>query len=117
MTLQLQGALSAHPGSPQGTPSPRLVHAAHEFEAQMMKELLEPMARTSQSLDLSDSDDNSANALGSFATEALGRSLSDHGGLGIADRILKDIAHPGTTSQSGAAPGHHLSNLSLGRTK
>ena len=24
-------------------PSPKLVHAAHEFEAQMMKELLKPM--------------------------------------------------------------------------
>jgi Rod binding domain-containing protein len=27
------------------TPQPRLVHAAHEFEAQMMQELLKPMTQ------------------------------------------------------------------------
>jgi hypothetical protein len=31
------------PASSQATPQPRLVHAAHEFEAQMMQELLKPM--------------------------------------------------------------------------
>ena len=41
----LQSLLAA--GSLESTnptgPQPRLVHAAHEFEAQMMKELIKPM--------------------------------------------------------------------------
>jgi uncharacterized protein (DUF2342 family) len=54
-------------------PQPRLVKAAHEFEAQMMQELLKPMtsgmalmARMRLGLRL-------GGALGEFASEALGR--------------------------------------------
>ena len=67
-------------------PQPRLVRAAHEFEAQMMKELLKPMT---------DADGldgrgrrlgfGSGGALGEFASEALGQALSEQGGFGIAN--------------------------------
>jgi Rod binding domain-containing protein len=77
-------------------PSPRLVHAAHEFEGQMMKELLKPLARGSL-LTGADGDDDedagSGGALGEFASEALGQALSARGGFGIADRIVKDLSH------------------------
>ena len=57
-------------------PSPRLVRAAHEFEAQMMKELLKPMtgsdALTGAEDGDSDSGAGSGGALGEFASEALG---------------------------------------------
>ncbi len=79
-------------------PSPRLVRAAHEFEGQMMKELLKPM--TSDELlpgasDDAGSDGGSGGALGEFASEALGQALSERGGFGIADRILKTLSPAG----------------------
>ena len=78
----------------QARAEPRLVRAAHEFEGQMMKELLKPLTE-SDSLTGEDEDSasGSGGALGEFAAEALGRALSDHGGFGIADRIVGQLSH------------------------
>ena len=82
MTAAAAGASS---GATAAAPSPRLVNAAHEFEAQMMKELLKPMTSTN-GLDGEENETSSGSggALGEFATEALGRGLSEAGGFGIA---------------------------------
>ena len=82
------------------TPQPRLVRAAHEFEAQMMKELLKPMTESS-SLTGEDDAQGSGGALGEFASEALGRALSEQGGFGIASSIVKDLSSPGNRRASG----------------
>lgn len=80
----------------QAGPSPKLVHAAREFEGQMMKELLQPMTGGGQ---LSGEDDDvqagegSGSALGEFAADALGQALSARGGFGIADRIVSELSH------------------------
>jgi Rod binding domain-containing protein len=79
-------------------PSPRLVRAAHEFEGQMMKELLKPM--TSSDGLTGDDDSGACGTLGEFASEALGRALSEHGGLGIATSIVRSLSHSGTSSNS-----------------
>ncbi|MGA2887326.1 MAG: hypothetical protein ABSE51_04690 [Terracidiphilus sp.] len=91
--------------SSQVTPQPRLVHAAHEFEAQMMKELLKPMAGTN-GLDGEDSDSasGSSGALGEFASEALGRALSDRGGFGIATSIIHELSPRGNQPVTAQVP-------------
>jgi Rod binding domain-containing protein len=75
--------------------SPRLVHAAHEFEGQMMRELLKPMTG-GNSLAGEDGDEaagaGSGGVLSEFASEALGQALSERGGFGIADRIVKELS-------------------------
>lgn len=76
----------------------RLVKAAHQFEAMMMKELLTPLSRTS----LEDSDGEQTGILGDFAAESLAGALSAHGGLGIADRIVNTLSHSGTFRTSGS---------------
>jgi len=84
-------------GQAQAGPSPKLVHAAHEFEGQMMKELLKPMTGGDVLFGDDDADQagtGSGDALGEFAAEALGQALSEHGGLGIADRIIKELPRP-----------------------
>ena len=86
--------LSAAPSSTQAAPDPRLVRAAHEFEAQMMKELLQPL-NSNDPLFSEDEDSGSSGALGEFASEALARALSDHGGLGIANRIVAKLSATG----------------------
>lgn len=83
------------------TPQPRLVKAAHEFEAQMMKELMKPMTGGS-SLIGEGGDSGSGSALGEFASEALGRALSERGGFGIAKSIVQDLSRAG--NQKGTVP-------------
>lgn len=72
-------------------PQPRLVQAAHEFEAQMMKELLKPMVSGS-SPDGNEEDPESCGPMADFATETLGQALSRQGGLGIANTIIRSLS-------------------------
>jgi len=95
-------------------PNPKLVRAAHEFEAQMMKELLSPLAaQDTLTGDAEDGDTGSSGALGAFATESLGQALSLHGGFGIAKRILDDLSHSGKPARSGPGPASEVSSARL----
>ena len=85
----------------QPAAQPRLVRAAHEFEAQMMKELRRPMT-SANALTGEDDDEGGGGALGEFASEALGRALSEQGGFGMANRIIADLSHSG--NQRGSLP-------------
>ena len=84
-------------------PQPRLVRAAHEFEAQMMKELMKPL-NEKDALTGADGGNglSSGGALGEFASEALGRALSNGGGFGIATSIVKHLSSAG--NQNGTIP-------------
>jgi Rod binding domain-containing protein len=94
-------ALQAHLGGI--TPQPRLVKAAHEFEAQMMKELLRPMTGMSNLLGEEEEETaaGSGNALSEYSAEALAGALSQQGGFGIADRIVRDLSRDGNPSGNG----------------
>jgi Rod binding domain-containing protein len=100
------------------TPQPRLVHAAHEFEAQMMQELMKPMTG-SNGLDGEDGDSASAagfgsgGALGGFATEALGRALSERGGFGIATGIVRELSNSGNKAGSAQGTGSLHGNTAM----
>jgi Rod binding domain-containing protein len=98
------------------TPQPRLVHAAHEFEAQMMKELLKPMTGkdglAGEDEDTA-SDAGSNGALGDFASQALGQALSQQGGFGIAKSILRDLSHSGNKAESGKVTGNLHGNTGI----
>jgi len=84
----------------------RLVTAAHEFEAQMMKELLDRLVGGSTpGSDGEDSELGSNDAMGAFAGEALGRALSAHGGFGIADSVIRSLAQKGTLPIPRHEPG------------
>lgn len=87
---------AARTAAAQTAPSPRLVRAAHEFEAQMMSELIKPMMRDTSILgdedESSDSGAGSSGALGEFAAESLGQALSNAGGFGIAHRIIGQLS-------------------------
>lgn len=85
-------------------PQPRLLRAAHEFEAAMMKELMVPLSSSDDSLGGGD-DEGSSSALNSFAQEALGNALSEHGGFGIAKSIIRELSAQGNRSGNPAVPG------------
>ena len=103
MNAQTQTIPIGAAARPPEAASPRLVKAAHEFEGQMMKELLKPMTRscglTREGSD--DSDTGSSGALGEFAAEALGQALSERGGFGIADRIVRELTLTGNQHRGG----------------
>ena len=101
--------LPASVGPAASGASPRLVRAAHEFEGQMMKELLKPMTggdALTGTGDDSDSGAGSGGALSEFASEALGQGLSERGGLGIADQIIKELSHSGNRHGNGKVTGN-----------
>ncbi len=100
----LTAALPAIGESHGAAPQPGLVRAAHEFEGQMMQELLKPMMAALSGSD-SDSSAESDQALGEFASEALGNALSTDGGFGIADRIVRELSHPGHQTGNGQEKG------------
>lgn len=76
----------------EAQPSPRLKSAAHEFEANMMQEFLKPLQHDSlfseDSGNGGDDSSGSAGALMSFGSEAMAKAISEHGGFGIAQKIL-----------------------------
>jgi Rod binding domain-containing protein len=85
-----------------------MVQAAHEFEAQLMKELLRPMTESGS---LTGDDDGAgcggAGTLGEFASESLAGALSARGGFGIANRILGEVSHSDTSSKHSQVIGKY----------
>ena len=96
-------------GINQVVPEPRLARAAHEFEAQMIKELLRPMTAGSALLGDDDSDGEGNGPLGEFASESLAGALSAQGGFGIANRIVHDLSHSGNRPTN----SHVIGNLQI----
>jgi Rod binding domain-containing protein len=94
MVWSLQNSPAGHTATtPQNA---RLVSAAHQFEASLMAEVMKPLQEDSLFSEDKDGDSSSlgggsGNALTGFASEALGRCLSEHGGFGIARQILSRL--------------------------
>jgi|GEM_PF-971453 hypothetical protein len=117
------GMVGGHAGMNAGSAQPRLVKAAHEFEAQLMKELMKPL--TSGGAPGDDEDDDQGSGLGAelgagfgsggalseYASESLAQALSLQGGFGIADKIIKqlshrDLSHEGNETEAARAAGN-----------
>ncbi len=109
----IQSVAASNAASGSNTPPPRLVNAAHEFEAQMMKELLKPTTRGDALTNDGDEDEGSGGALGEFASEALGRALSDRGGFGIATSIVKELSRPVNHSAATTVSQHGNNSQSI----
>jgi flagellar protein FlgJ len=117
MAMQI-GSLQTESSTEKQPPqvSPRLARAAHEFEGQMLKELLQPLMAGNGLA--GGEDDAGANAtLGEFGAEALGQALSRQGGFGIADRIVHDLSHSGKRDHPGKVTGNVHSNTVMSRAE
>ncbi len=111
-------AAGAGSSASQAAPQPRLVHAAHEFEAQMMQELLKPMtAGNGLDGEEGDSATGSQGALGEFASEALGKALSERGGFGIANGIVRELSHSGNKPETAQVTKNLHSNTVMNSLK
>ncbi len=122
MTIAIDAANTENRGqAAQAAPSHRLVSAAHEFEGQMLKELLKPMTAGDG---LTGSDGGSAGdsggdtgILGEFASEALGKALSEQGGFGIANRIVGQLSHTGNRPVTESVTGKRHFDTGMSRLK
>ena len=73
-------------------PSPRhqqLQHAAQQFEAVMLGELMKPLQKGSAIGD--DTEDASSNSLQSYGVEAMAGALAKSGALGFADTMIRSV--------------------------
>jgi Rod binding domain-containing protein len=110
--MQVHGVVIGVEGSSRSAVSEnRLIRAAHEFEGQMLKELLKPLA--SGGLDGGGDEGESNGVLGDFAAEALGRGLSERGGVGIATQILGHLSRTGNTPGTATVTGDGHLNTRL----
>jgi len=84
----------------------------------MMQELLKPMT-SGDGLDGEDAESasGSGGALGSFASESLGRALSDHGGFGIATSIVRQLSAAGNEHGAPGVTGSLHRNTVINRNK
>jgi peptidoglycan hydrolase FlgJ len=94
-------------------PNPKLESAAHEFEASLMQEFLKPLQHDSLFADEESKGDDdtsgSAGTLMSYGAEAMAKSISEHGGFGIARKILDHFKAAGGSSQAGEkTPATHF---------
>ncbi len=95
-------ALSAIPkGTAHTTASPQLVKAANAFEANFLGELLKPMREDPLFEDGSglggdslgsDGPGGAMGTIGNLASEAFAQAIAKEGGLGIAKRVLEELA-------------------------
>jgi len=78
-------------------PDPRLKPAAHAFEASLIQELLKPMQHDALFSDAGDGSggggvaDGGMDTVNSLSLQALAQAISNHGGFGIADQVLKEV--------------------------
>jgi len=108
-------------GDTGGTaPSPRLARAAHEFEGQMMKELLKPLTSDDPLTGAGDDPDSgmgAGGALSEFASEALGQALSMRGGFGVSDRIIHTLSASGNQGRAATVTRNQHGNTVMGAHK
>lgn len=104
--MMVAGAGTAQPAATAGgsaPPDPRLKPAAHEFEACLMKEFLEPLQHDALFSDSKDGDngdgEGSGSALMSFGSEALAKAISERGGFGIATKIIDQFGQRSGSGQ------------------
>jgi len=101
MQIENSALPATHVASKHAVASPQLVQAANAFEASFMKELLKPMREDplfgdgsglgGDSLG-SDGPGGSMGTVSSISSDAFAQSLAKNGGLGIAKRVLAELA-------------------------
>jgi Rod binding domain-containing protein len=91
----------------QGTAAARtakIADGAHQFEGMMIQQMLKGM-NFGASPDADSDGGGEQNALQSYGTEALARSLASHGGFGLASRIIQQVTAEDHAKGAGAAGG------------
>lgn len=93
---------------PEAAQRAKLVDASEKFEAMMLSQMLKPL-QFGASPDAGDEESSggAADTVRGMATEALGKALSQHGGMGIARSVLQQVmAEENARGKAGDEAGH-----------
>lgn len=71
-------------------PNLRILHAAREFEALLLANVLGPLERSFASIS-GDAGTSGAEAYQSLGMQAVAGALANHGGIGIADMVSRSL--------------------------
>jgi len=78
----------------------RLVNASQDFEAMMLNEMLKPLHFGAGVEDGGEESPGGASeTISSMGTDALGKALAAHGGMGIARKIVADVTKEQETTK------------------
>ncbi|HMF54469.1 MAG TPA: rod-binding protein [Edaphobacter sp.] len=87
----------------------KLTDAAQQFEGMLLQEMLKPLASKNDdwSGDKSSDDEPSggSDTISSFGVEAVAKSISKSGGLGIARQIVRQVTDEHDKMQAGKVSG------------
>jgi Rod binding domain-containing protein len=83
------------PAVDSAPPSLRILHAAREFEAILLANVLGPLERTFSELG-GDSQTPGAEAYQSLGMQAFATALANHGGIGIGDMVAHSLMKRGS---------------------
>ncbi len=92
MNISLSGADAMQASSTDALQRSKLADAAQQFEAMMLQELLKPLRTGEDDLSGEKNEDISFDTMSSFGTEAVAKSISASGGLGIARQIIQHLS-------------------------
>jgi Rod binding domain-containing protein len=104
MVISAIAQANVQPAEATVAPSPKLVKAAHEFEALLLQNWLEKMNHSfpgdNSSLDAAH------DTVSSLGTQAIATALAARGGVGIAKMILRQLAAKGPHAETGQIKGN-----------
>jgi peptidoglycan hydrolase FlgJ len=70
----------------------KLIDSSQQFEATMLLELLKPLQHGQDGWDSAErSDDVASDTISSFGAEAIAKTISKHGGFGMAKQIVAKV--------------------------
>jgi len=95
---------AAAPASSNATPSPKLVKAAHEFEAILLQSWLEKMNQSF--VGEGGSLDPGHDTMSSLGTQAIAQAMAARGGIGIASMILRQLQRHGDSEAPALEAAH-----------
>ena len=72
----------------------QVIESAHQFEAAMLESFLEPMEKAFSTVPGGGSDDGlGMKGYGGMGTQAVASAISQAGGIGIADMLVRNLLH------------------------
>ncbi len=106
--VQVQAQSKAQPAEGASSPSPKLVKAAHEFEAILLQNWMEKMNHSFLGND--SSLDPAHDTVSSLGTQAIATALAARGGIGIANMILRQLAGKEQSGKGEPSPANSVTH-------
>jgi Rod binding domain-containing protein len=88
-TAGLPALVAGTSATPQ-SPNPKILHAAREFEALLLANVLGPLERSFSAIS-GDAGASGSEAYQSLGMQALAGALANRGGIGIADMVSRSL--------------------------